>query len=103
MHTGRFIASVTTRRNSICSSLLQSIVERRNALHDITYSVAIRVVHWDVNNEQEHGPWFEDNTADPGIMTDMFIQTRAHDPDGLLFLNEYGVVTYSQSAQVLMT
>ena len=60
-------------------------------------------MHWDVNNEQEHGPWFEDNTADPGVMTDMFTQTRAYDPDGLLFLNEYGVVTYSQSAQVLMT
>ena len=82
---------------------MRCMISHINRFFATRHSVAISVVHWDVNNEQEHGPWFEDNTADPGVMTDMFTQTRAHDPDGLLFLNEYGVVTYSQSAQVLMT
>lgn len=58
------------------------------------------VVHWDVNNEQEHGDWFELNTRDADVTTHMFRETQARAPDTGLFLNDYGVLTYSQSAQV---
>ena len=59
-----------------------------------------RFVHWDVNNEMLNGPWYEENTNDPDCMADMFKEVRAKDPVGELFINEYGLVTYSSSAQV---
>ena len=58
------------------------------------------LVHWDVNNEQEHGDWFELNTRDADVTAHMFLESQALAPNIGMFLNDYGVLTYSQSAQV---
>lgn len=59
-----------------------------------------RLVHWDVNNEQEHGPWFEETLSDPTYMNTMFTGVRARDPNVILFLNEYEVVAGGYVTQV---
>lgn len=55
-----------------------------------------KVRHWDVNNEQLHGSFFEENTANHNILSEMFTKTRAHDPDVKLFLNDYAILSTSQ-------
>ncbi|XP_041373813.1 endo-1,4-beta-xylanase 1-like [Gigantopelta aegis] len=48
--------------------------------------------HWDVNNENLHGAFYEDHTND--INYDLEIFKKAHDtaPDVKMFLNDYAVV-----------
>ena len=59
-----------------------------------------RVVHWDVNNEVEHGSWFERTTGNPTILHDMFSAVRDADEDVVLFLNDYEMISGHQVAQV---
>ncbi|WAR31073.1 XYN1-like protein, partial [Mya arenaria] len=48
--------------------------------------------HWDVNNENIHGDYFEQMTGDPNITMTMFRDTHALDPDVKLFLNDFNVM-----------
>jgi GH35 family endo-1,4-beta-xylanase len=51
-----------------------------------------RVKHWDVNNENIHGDWYEQTTGDPNITMKMFHDAHAVDPNVKLFLNDFGVM-----------
>ncbi|XP_053402967.1 anti-sigma-I factor RsgI6-like [Mercenaria mercenaria] len=53
---------------------------------------------WDVNNEMLHGGTYERLSGDPNITMDMFRQMHTADRHPLLFLNEYSVISNSQSA-----
>ncbi|XP_060607339.1 anti-sigma-I factor RsgI6-like [Ruditapes philippinarum] len=50
------------------------------------------VKHWDVNNENIHGDWYEQTTGDPNITMKMFHDAHAVDPNVKLFLNDFGVM-----------
>ena len=58
--------------------------------------------HWDVNNENLHGDFFERNTGDANITMEMFRQINMIDSDVKLFLNDYGIVedSFNQKAWV---
>ncbi|CAH1788447.1 unnamed protein product [Owenia fusiformis] len=51
-----------------------------------------RLHHWDVNNENLHGKFFEEKTGNADIMADMFREVRDLDPACKLFINDYLVV-----------
>lgn len=51
-----------------------------------------RFRHWDVNNEMLHGSFFRDRLG-ADIVPWMFNRTREIDPDPLLFLNDFNVVS----------
>jgi GH35 family endo-1,4-beta-xylanase len=53
-------------------------------------------VHWDVNNEMLHGDYFESRLG-TWVRPWMFQQARAIDPDVKLFVNEYNVITSSDT------
>ncbi|PVD25620.1 hypothetical protein C0Q70_13279 [Pomacea canaliculata] len=48
--------------------------------------------HWDVNNENLHGWWFQDRLQDRDYDLEIFRIAHKACPDTLLFLNEYSVV-----------
>ncbi|XP_053402803.1 anti-sigma-I factor RsgI6-like [Mercenaria mercenaria] len=56
---------------------------------------------WDINNELLHGDIYERLSEDPNITMDMFRQMHAADGHPLLFLNDYGVINYSESTVAL--
>ena len=51
-----------------------------------------RLVHWDVDNENLHGGWFDEKTEDPDIMVQMFEEANQADPNVKLFINDFEVV-----------
>lgn len=59
-----------------------------------------RVEHWDVNNENLHGFWFQRQLRDLDYELELFRETHAADPHALLFLNDYGVVAGGDSTGV---
>ena len=59
-----------------------------------------RLTHWDVNNEQQHGDWYEQKVGDQEIMEWMFEETYRQDPNVLLFLNDFAVVRDGQQTVV---
>ena len=61
-----------------------------------------RVEHWDVNNENMHGDFFEQHTGNINITMDMFRDAHAVDPHAKLFLNEYGILenTYTMVSKL---
>ncbi|XP_045202160.2 anti-sigma-I factor RsgI6-like [Mercenaria mercenaria] len=50
------------------------------------------VEHWDVNNENIHGDWYEKATGNPNVTMQMFRDAHAVDPNVKLFLNDFGVM-----------
>ena len=53
-----------------------------------------------MNNEVEHGSWFESTTGNPTILNDMFSAVRAADEDVVLFLNDYEIISGHAAGQV---
>ncbi|XP_062583009.1 anti-sigma-I factor RsgI6-like [Saccostrea cucullata] len=53
-----------------------------------------KLEHWDVNNENLHGDWFERHTRDPDITEKMFQWIHQHEPNVKLFLNDYEVINH---------
>lgn len=51
-----------------------------------------RVEHWDVNNEDIHGDFFEQATGNANITMKMFHDSHNVDPHVKLFLNDYGIM-----------
>ena len=48
--------------------------------------------HWNVNNENLHGDFFEKKTGDANITMKMFEDVHATEPTVKLFLNDYGIM-----------
>nr|KAG5692762.1 hypothetical protein BaRGS_009378 [Batillaria attramentaria] len=48
--------------------------------------------HWDVNNENLHGQWYQDRLHDPDYNLELFRIAHHADPNVKLFLNDYSVV-----------
>ena len=53
----------------------------------------LRLEHWDVNNEDLHGDFFERHTGNPNVTMQMFRDIHAVDPNVKLFLNDYAIMT----------
>ena len=61
----------------------------------IGYLQYYRLEHWDVNNENLHGDFYERQTGDANITMKMFRDMYALDQTTKLFLNDYNVIKYS--------
>ena len=59
----------------------------------LIYYFLNRLVHWDVNNEHIHNPFFEETASDPWYTETMVREVHAHDPDTKLFYNEFHVLS----------
>ncbi|KAK7105032.1 uncharacterized protein [Littorina saxatilis] len=53
--------------------------------------------HWDVNNENLHGTWFQDRLHDPDYDLELFRIAHQADPNVKLFLNDFNVVASGAS------
>ena len=51
-----------------------------------------RLEHWDVNNENLHGQWFQNKLQDRDYDLQLFREMYRVDPYPKLFLNDYNVV-----------
>ena len=65
-------------------------VERRAT--DMPARYASRIFEYDVNNEMIHGRYFRDRLGD-SIVNDMFNWIRQSDPDAVLYVNDYDVLS----------
>ena len=59
-----------------------------------------RLEHWDVNNENLHGQWYQDRLHDPSYNLELFREAHHADPHVKLFLNDYNVVAAGASTNV---
>ena len=57
-------------------------------------------MHWDVDNENLHGAWFEETTGQHDLLAQMFTDVNQGDPNVKLFINDYMVVKGSISTVV---
>jgi len=73
---------------------LQAAVESR--MNSAVNHFKGKFVHWDINNEMLHGSYFQDRLG-PSIRSWMFQAAHAIDPNCLLFVNEYNVVSGSET------
>ncbi|XP_046338920.2 endo-1,4-beta-xylanase 1-like isoform X2 [Haliotis rufescens] len=82
--------------NTTGQALIQQMERRINGIVPRTKG---KVEHWDVNNENIHGNFFESGTGDVNITMWMFKEVHKVDPTVKLFLNDYGVVKDRYSTQ----
>ncbi len=73
---------------------LQAVLESR--MNSVVNHFKGRFVHWDVNNEMLHGSYYKDRLGD-SIRTWMFQAANAIDPDCRLFVNDYNIVSGSDT------
>ena len=59
-----------------------------------------RLEHWDVNNENLHGTFYQSRLGDQGYNLELFRIARAQDSTVKLFLNDYNVVATGISTYV---
>ena len=52
----------------------------------------LRILNWDVMNENMHYHWYEDHTGNKAISQRLFEFVDKLDPDHQLFLNDYNVL-----------
>ena len=62
-----------------------------------------RLEHWDVNNENLHGQWFQDRLEEPDYNLEIFRLAHQRDINVKLFLNDYNVVSQSSYTEVSLT
>ncbi|KAK6183207.1 hypothetical protein SNE40_010732 [Patella caerulea] len=86
---------VPTWVQSMTGSTLRQTVHQR--FIDIVSKTKGLVEHWDVNNENLHGFWFQDKLNDQYFNHQMFTWAHQVDPTVKLFLNDYGVVAQASS------
>ena len=65
------------------------------------YIYLFRLRHWDVNNENLHGDFYETKLQNANITMDMFRKVHSIDPDVELFLNDFDIVTKSSHRTVV--
>ena len=56
--------------------------------------------HWDVNNENLHGQWFQERLHDRDYDLELFRMMYQADPYPKLFLNDYNVVAQGAATSV---
>ncbi|XP_033748944.1 anti-sigma-I factor RsgI6-like [Pecten maximus] len=61
-------------------------------INDMISHTRGKFAHWDVNNENLHGDYFEKKTGHPNITMDMFQWLHSAEPGVKLFLNEYNAL-----------
>ncbi|KAK7105079.1 uncharacterized protein [Littorina saxatilis] len=76
--------------NELRTVVKQHIIDIMNVTHGL-------LEHWDVNNENLHGTWYQDTLHDPDYDLELFRIAHHADPNVKLFLNEYGVVAGGHS------
>ena len=59
-----------------------------------------RLQHWDVNNENLHGDYFEQKAYNANITMEMFNWMHNLEPNVKLFLNDFSVVSSHLSTTV---
>ena len=60
------------------------------------------IVHWDVNNEQLHGRFFEEGSGRYDVLAAMFREAHRLAPETMMFLNDFNVVNNGNSAIALL-
>ncbi|XP_071111510.1 uncharacterized protein [Haliotis cracherodii] len=76
------------------SALKQAMVKR---VADSVGHFKGKLPHWDVNNENVHGDFYAQKLHDPDITVWMFNEAHNADPNSLLFLNDYNVVSQNEA------
>ncbi|XP_076077291.1 anti-sigma-I factor RsgI6-like [Mytilus galloprovincialis] len=71
------------------TEILQQMHMRVNGMIAHTYGL---LEHWDVNNENLHGDYFEQTTGHSDITREMFNWMHSLEPNVKLFLNDFNVV-----------
>ncbi|XP_070179896.1 uncharacterized protein [Littorina saxatilis] len=71
--------------NQLKTVVKQHIEETMSKTHGL-------LEHWDVNNENLHGTWYQDCLHDPSYNLELFREAHHADPNVKLFLNDYNVV-----------
>nr|KAG5703551.1 hypothetical protein BaRGS_020185 [Batillaria attramentaria] len=70
----------------------------RNFIHKhFNWAVHESLEHWDVNNENLHGFWYQERLHDFSYEQQPFAIAHATDPHVKLFLNDYKVVAHGDS------
>ncbi|XP_071097773.1 uncharacterized protein [Haliotis cracherodii] len=69
---------------------LKSLMAKR--IQEVVGGLKGKLQHWDVNNENLHGDFYEQKLKDPNITMWMFRETHKADPAAKLFLNDYNIV-----------
>ncbi|XP_076443038.1 anti-sigma-I factor RsgI6-like [Babylonia areolata] len=64
----------------------------RDHIHEVMHKTQGLVEHWDVNNENLHGRWYQNQLNDPSYNLQLFRIAHGTDPAVKLFLNDYNVV-----------
>ncbi|XP_071096907.1 anti-sigma-I factor RsgI6-like isoform X1 [Haliotis cracherodii] len=70
---------------------IRATMERRT--QEVIGGFKGRVLHWDINNENQHNDFYEQHLQDPNITMWMFQKAHAADPNTKLFLNDFGIVS----------
>ncbi|XP_056008702.1 anti-sigma-I factor RsgI6-like [Ostrea edulis] len=78
-------------------SATEYVSEMKLHVHEVVSHTRGTLEHWDVNNENMHGDYFERHTGDPDITAKMFQWIHSEEPNVKLFINEYNIITNSQS------
>lgn len=71
------------------TELLAAMSDRINGVVNKTAGL---LQHWDVNNEHQHGDYYERRTGDANVTMNMFNDVRSIDPDVKLFFNDYAII-----------
>ncbi|OWF48073.1 uncharacterized protein LOC110453569 [Mizuhopecten yessoensis] len=62
-------------------------------LNDMISHTRGKLAHWDVNNENLHGDYFEKKTGHPNVTMEMFQWLHSAEPGVKLFLNDYNALS----------
>ncbi|XP_071111671.1 uncharacterized protein [Haliotis cracherodii] len=81
-------------------ALVQAMVARGM---NVTSRTLGKLEHWDVNNENVHGNFYEEATGHVNITMDIFSAVRSMDPKPKLFLNDFAIVSSGQFTQAYRT
>ncbi|KAK3083789.1 hypothetical protein FSP39_003248 [Pinctada imbricata] len=79
----------------------QIVAEMKRHVTNMISHTKGKLQHWDVNNENLHGDYFERHTGNPDITNDMFSWIHNLDPNVKLFLNEFNVATWTECTTAL--
>lgn len=79
----------------------QLVLAMREHLYGVVEQTKGMLDHWDINNENLHGDWYEQQTGNANVTMEMFNDVNALDSHPKLFLNDFGILQYSDRAMAL--